>query len=110
MKERNSLSTKHLLGIKEISAHDIELIFSTADNFKSVINRPIKKVPSLRDVTIANIFFENSTRTRISFELAERRLSADVLNFSASGSSVSKGETLLDTVNNILSMKVDMVV
>jgi len=105
-----ALSVKHLVGIKDLSANDIELIFSTADNFKSVINRPIKKVPSLRDVTIANIFFENSTRTRISFELAERRLSADVLNFSASLSSVKKGETLIDTVNNILAMKVDMVV
>ena len=104
------LSTKHLLGIKNISAEDIELIFSTADNFKDVINRPIKKVPSLRDVTIANLFFENSTRTRLSFELAERRLSADVVNFSASSSSVSKGETLIDTVNNILAMKVDIVV
>lgn len=104
------LSTKHLLGIKYITRDDIELIFETSDQFKEVINRPIKKVPSLRDVTIANLFFENSTRTRISFELAERRLSADVVNFSASSSSVSKGETLLDTVNNILSMKVDMVV
>jgi len=104
------LSTKHLLGIKYITPDDIELIFETTDQFKEVINRPIKKVPSLRDVTIANLFFENSTRTRISFELAERRLSADVVNFSASSSSVSKGETLLDTVNNILSMKVDMVV
>ncbi len=105
-----SLSVKHLLGIKDITPADIELIFATADTFKSVINRPIKKVPSLRDVTIANIFFENSTRTRISFELAERRLSADVLNFSASASSVKKGETLIDTVNNILAMKVDMIV
>ncbi len=104
------LSTKHLLGIKYITPDDIELIFETTDQFKEVINRPIKKVPSLRDVTIANLFFENSTRTRISFELAEKRLSADVINFSASSSSVSKGETLLDTVNNILSMKVDMVV
>ena len=104
------LSTKHLLGIKYITKEDIELIFETSDQFKEVINRPIKKVPSLRDVTIANLFFENSTRTRISFELAERRLSADIINFSASASSVSKGETLLDTVNNILSMKVDMVV
>lgn len=101
---------KHLLGIKHISSEDIELIFETADNFKTVINRPIKKVPSLRDVTIANIFFENSTRTRISFELAQKRLSADIVNFSASSSSVSKGETLIDTVNNILAMKVDMVV
>jgi aspartate carbamoyltransferase catalytic subunit len=104
------LSTRHLLGIKDITPADIELIFETTDQFKEVINRPIKKVPSLRDVTIANLFFENSTRTRISFELAERRLSADTINFSASSSSVSKGETLLDTVNNILSMKVDMVV
>lgn len=104
------LSSDHLLGIKNISADDIQLIFETADTFKEVINRPIKKVPSLRDVTIANIFFENSTRTRISFELAQKRLSADVVNFSASSSSVSKGETLIDTVNNILAMKVDMVV
>lgn len=104
------LSTRHLLGIKYITPEDIHLIFETTDQFKEVINRPIKKVPSLRDVTIANLFFENSTRTRISFELAERRLSADTINFSASSSSVSKGETLLDTVNNILSMKVDMVV
>lgn len=104
------LSTKHLLGIKYITPDDIELIFETSDQFKEVINRPIKKVPSLRDVTIANLFFENSTRTRISFELAEKRLSADTINFSASSSSVSKGETLLDTVNNILSMKVDMIV
>lgn len=104
------LSQKHLLGIKDITREDIELIFETADNFKEIINRPIKKVPSLRDVTIANIFFENSTRTRLSFELAEKRLSADVVNFSASNSSVKKGETLLDTVNNILAMKVDMVV
>lgn len=104
------ISTKHLLGIKDITENDIELIFNTAKEFKDVINRPIKKVPSLRDLTIANIFFENSTRTRLSFELAEKRLSADVVNFSASSSSVSKGETLLDTVNNILSMKVDMVV
>ncbi|MBS1487662.1 MAG: aspartate carbamoyltransferase catalytic subunit [Bacteroidetes bacterium] len=106
----SKLSQRHLLGIKDITREDIELIFETADNFKDVINRPIKKVPSLRDVTIANIFFENSTRTRLSFELAEKRLSADVVNFSASGSSVKKGETLLDTVNNILAMKVDMVV
>src|ERR1043165_3111771 len=106
----SKLSQKHLLGIKNITREDIELIFETADNFKDVINRPIKKVPSLRDITIANIFFENSTRTRLSFELAEKRLSADVLNFSASGSSVKKGETLIDTVNNILAMKVDMVV
>jgi aspartate carbamoyltransferase catalytic subunit len=104
------LSTRHLLGIKYITPDDIDLIFETTDQFKEVINRPIKKVPSLRDVTIANLFFENSTRTRISFELAERRLSADTINFSASSSSVTKGETLLDTVNNILSMKVDMVV
>jgi aspartate carbamoyltransferase catalytic subunit len=106
----SKLSQKHLLGIKDINRDDIELIFETADNFKEIINRPIKKVPSLRDVTIANIFFENSTRTRLSFELAEKRLSADVVNFSASNSSVKKGETLLDTVNNILAMKVDMVV
>jgi aspartate carbamoyltransferase catalytic subunit len=106
----SKLSQKHLLGIKDITREDIELIFETADNFKEVINRPIKKVPSLRDITIANIFFENSTRTRLSFELAEKRLSADVVNFSASTSSVKKGETLLDTVNNILAMKVDMVV
>lgn len=104
------LSQKHLLGIKDITREDIELIFETADNFKEVINRPIKKVPSLRDVTIANVFFENSTRTRLSFELAQKRLSADVINFSASNSSVKKGETLLDTVNNILAMKVDMIV
>lgn len=109
MKE-GQLSTAHLLGIKYITADDIDLIFKTADQFKEVINRPIKKVPSLRDVTIANLFFENSTRTKLSFELAEKRLSADVINFSASSSSVSKGETLLDTVNNILSMKVDMIV
>src|SRR5579863_2431292 len=107
---KTALSVKHLVGIKDLTLNDIELIFSTADNFKSVINRPIKKVPSLRDVTIANIFFENSTRTRISFELAEKRLSADVINFSSSSSSVKKGETLIDTVNNILAMKVDMVV
>jgi aspartate carbamoyltransferase catalytic subunit len=105
-----ALSTRHLLGIKDLNAADIQLIFETADNFKTVLNRPIKKVPSLRDVTIANIFFENSTRTRLSFELAEKRLSADVVNFAASSSSVSKGETLIDTVNNILAMKVDMVV
>jgi aspartate carbamoyltransferase catalytic subunit len=104
------LSTDHLLGIKDLSEQDLHLIFETAREFKEVINRPIKKVPSLRDVTVANLFFENSTRTRISFELAEKRLSADVVNFSASSSSVKKGETLLDTVNNILSMKVDMVV
>ena len=104
------LSQPHLLGIKNITSDDIRLIFETADNFKEVINRPIKKVPSLRDVTIANVFFENSTRTRLSFELAQKRLSADVINFSASTSSVKKGETLLDTVNNILAMKVDMIV
>jgi len=104
------LTTKHLLGIKDLHLSDIELILSTATRFKEVLQRPIKKVPSLRDTTIVNLFYENSTRTRISFELAEKRLSADTLNFSASGSSVSKGETLLDTVNNILSMKVDMVV
>ncbi len=104
------LSTKHLLGIKDLHLRDIELILSTATQFKEVLQRPIKKVPSLRDTTIVNLFYENSTRTRISFELAEKRLSADTLNFSSSGSSVSKGETLLDTVNNILSMKVDMVV
>lgn len=104
------LSTKHLLGIKGLNAADIQLIFETADEFKDVINRPIKKVPSLRDITIANVFFENSTRTKLSFELAEKRLSADVINFSSSNSSVKKGETLLDTVNNILSMKVDMIV
>jgi aspartate carbamoyltransferase catalytic subunit len=106
----SSLSTRHLIGIKNITEADIQLIFETADNFKEVINRPIKKVPSLRDLTVANIFFESSTRTRISFELAERRLSADIVNFAAASSSVSKGETLLDTVNNILAMKVDMVV
>ncbi|HRN91108.1 MAG TPA: aspartate carbamoyltransferase catalytic subunit [Ferruginibacter sp.] len=104
------LSTPHLLGIKDLTAQDIESILSTATQFKEVLQRPIKKVPSLREVTIVNLFYENSTRTRISFELAEKRLSADTINFSASGSSVSKGETLLDTVNNILSMKVDMVV
>ena len=104
------LSTKHLLGIKDLQLSDIELILSTATQFKEVLQRPIKKVPSLRDTTIVNLFYENSTRTRISFELAEKRLSADTLNFAASASSVSKGETLLDTVNNILSMKVDMVV
>jgi len=106
----SQLSTKHVLGIKYLTEADIRLIFETAENFKEVINRPIKKVPSLRDVTVANLFFENSTRTRLSFELAEKRLSADVVNFSAASSSVKKGETLLDTVNNILSMKVDMVV
>lgn len=105
-----NLSVKHLLGIKDLTPDDIELILSAAENFKEVINRPIKKVPSLRDITVANLFFENSTRTRISFELAEKRLSADVLNFSASVSSVKKGETLIDTVNNILAMKVDMIV
>lgn len=104
------LSVEHLTGIRDLTRQDIELIFKTADSFKEVINRPIKKVPSLRDITIANLFFENSTRTRLSFELAEKRLSADVVNFSASSSSVKKGETLIDTVNNILSMKVDMVV
>ena len=104
------LSAKHLLGIEDLTVEDIELIFETADEFKDVINRPIKKVPSLRDITIANVFFENSTRTKLSFELAEKRLSADVINFSSSNSSVKKGETLLDTVNNILSMKVDMIV
>lgn len=104
------LSTNHILGIKYLTRKDIELIFETAKSFKEVINRPIKKVPSLRDVTVANLFFENSTRTKLSFELAEKRLSADVVNFSASSSSTKKGETLLDTVNNILSMKVDMVV
>lgn len=104
------LSTKHLLGIKDLNREDIQLILSTAQQFKEVLQRPVKKVPSLRDVTIVNLFYENSTRTRMSFELAERRLSADVLNFAASSSSSAKGETLLDTVNNILSMKVDMVV
>lgn len=104
------LSVNHLLGIKYLQPEDIDLIFETADHFKEVINRPIKKVPSLRDVTIANIFFENSTRTKLSFELAQKRLSADVISFSAAQSSVKKGETLIDTVNNILSMKVDMVV
>ena len=106
----DQLSSEHLLGISDLSPADIELIFRTADGFKEVINRPIKKVPSLRDITIANLFFESSTRTRVSFELAERRLSADVVNFASSGSSVSKGETLVDTVKNILAMKVDMVV
>ena len=105
-----ALSTRHLLGIKNLTQQDISLILQTAQQFKDVLQRPIKKVPSLRDITIVNLFFENSTRTRISFELAEKRLSADTINFSSSGSSVSKGETLLDTVNNILSMKVDMVV
>ena len=106
----SELSVNHLLGIKYLQKSDIDLIFNTADHFKEVINRPIKKVPSLRDITIANLFFENSTRTRLSFELAEKRLSADTINFSAASSSVKKGETLIDTVNNILSMKVDMVV
>jgi len=106
----SKLSVNHLLGIKNLLKEDIELIFQTADHFKEVINRPIKKVPSLRDITIANLFFENSTRTKLSFEIAEKRLSADVINFSSSNSSVKKGETLIDTVNNILSMKVDMVV
>lgn len=104
------LSVDHLVGIRDLTRNDIELIFKTADSFKDVINRPIKKVPSLRDITIANLFFENSTRTRLSFELAEKRLSADIVNFSAASSSVKKGETLIDTVNNILAMKVDMVV
>ncbi|MBU2951179.1 aspartate carbamoyltransferase catalytic subunit [Tamlana agarivorans] len=106
----SELSVNHLLGIKYLKEEDIQLIFETADHFKEVINRPIKKVPSLRDITIANLFFENSTRTKLSFELAEKRLSADVINFSSAQSSVKKGETLIDTVNNILSMKVDMVV
>ncbi len=110
MEDRQQLSTKHVLGIKDLNINDIDLILNTAQTFKEVLNRPIKKVPSLRDITIANIFFENSTRTRLSFELAEKRLSADIVNFSASSSSVSKGETLIDTVNNILAMKVDMVV
>jgi aspartate carbamoyltransferase catalytic subunit len=105
-----NLSVNHLLGIKDLTPQDIEIIFETADQFKKVLSRSIKKVPSLRDITVANLFFENSTRTRLSFELAEKRLSADVINFSASSSSVKKGETLVDTVNNILSMKVDMVV
>lgn len=106
----SSLSVNHLLGIKQLSTSDIELILGTAKNFKEVLNRPIKKVPSLRDITVANLFFENSTRTRLSFELAQKRLSADVVNFSASNSSVKKGETLVDTVNNILAMKVDIIV
>src|SRR6266446_1416876 len=106
----SALSVNHLLGIKYLTTEDIERVFETADTFKQVINRPMKKVPSLRDITIANAFFESSTRTRLSFELAEKRLSADVINFSSSGSSVSKGETLLDTVNNLISMKVDMMV
>jgi aspartate carbamoyltransferase catalytic subunit len=109
MEDIQQLSTKHVLGIKDLNINDIDLILNTAQTFKDVLNRPIKKVPSLRDITIANIFFENSTRTRLSFELAEKRLSADIVNFSASSSSVSKGETLIDTVNNILAMKVDMV-
>jgi|TARA_B100001093_G_scaffold408520_1_gene397409 aspartate carbamoyltransferase catalytic subunit len=106
----SALSSKHLLGIKDVSKKDIQLIFKTAENFKEVLNRPIKKVPSLRDITVANIFFENSTRTKISFELAEKRLSADIVNFNSGTSSINKGETLIDTVNNILAMKVDMVV
>ena len=106
----NKLSVNHLLGTKYLNRNDIQLIFNTADNFKKIINQPIKKVPSLRDITIANLFFENSTRTKLSFEIAEKRLSADVINFSSGASSVKKGETLLDTVNNILAMKVDMVV
>jgi len=106
----SSLSVDHVLGIKDLTKEDIELIFKTADHFKDILNRPIKKVPSLRDITVANLFFENSTRTRLSFELAEKRLSADVINFSAASSSVKKGETLIDTVNNILAMKVDLVV
>jgi len=110
MPSDQQLSTKHVLGIKYLTAADVELILDTAREYKGVINRPIKKVPSLRDTTVANLFFENSTRTRISFELAEKRLSADTVNFSAASSSVKKGETLLDTVNNILAMKVDMVV
>ena len=106
----DNLSVNHLIGIKNLNLNDLELIFNTADNFKEIINRPIKKVPSLRDLTIANLFFENSTRTKLSFELAQKRLSADVLNFSSTQSSVKKGESLIDTVNNILAMKVDMVV
>ncbi|MBR77016.1 MAG: aspartate carbamoyltransferase [Flavobacteriales bacterium] len=106
----NNLSVNHLLGIKNLNKEDINLIFKTADNFKKIINQPIKKVPSLRDITIANLFFENSTRTKLSFEIAEKRLSADILNFSSSSSSVNKGESLIDTVNNILAMKVDMIV
>jgi aspartate carbamoyltransferase catalytic subunit len=106
----DQISVQHLLGIKDLNKKDIELIFSAADNFKEVINRPIKKVPSLRDITVANLFFENSTRTKLSFELAQKRLSADIINFSSGSSSVKKGETLIDTVNNILAMKVDMVV
>lgn len=110
MSAAEQLSTRHLLGIKDLNEQDIQLIMDTASNFKDVLSRPIKKVPSLRDITIANVFFENSTRTRLSFELAEKRLSADTINFAASSSSVSKGETLIDTVNNILAMKVDMIV
>ena len=106
----DSLSVDNLIGVKNLNINDVKLIFKTADNFKEVINRPIKKVPSLRDITIANLFFENSTRTKLSFELAEKRLSADILNFSASQSSLKKGESLIDTINNILSMKVDMIV
>ena len=106
----DELTVNHLLGVENLTNNDFELIFNTANRFKEVINRPIKKVPSLRDITIANLFFENSTRTKLSFELAEKRLSADVVNFSASQSSISKGETLVDTVNNILAMKVDMIV
>tara|TARA_B100001564_G_C20667955_1_gene684714 strand:- start:4442 stop:5371 length:930 start_codon:yes stop_codon:yes gene_type:complete len=106
----SNLSVNHLLGIKNLNIEDINLIFKTADNFKKIINQPIKKVPSLRDITIANLFFENSTRTKLSFEIAEKRLSADILNFSSSSSSVNKGESLIDTVNNILAMKVDMIV
>lgn len=109
-KKTSALSVRNLLGIKELSEEDMRVIFQTAEEFKTVLARPIKKTPALREVTIANLFFENSTRTRVSFELAEKRLSADVINFSAGGSSVSKGETLLDTVNNILAMKVDMIV
>ncbi|HQO90221.1 MAG TPA: aspartate carbamoyltransferase catalytic subunit [Chitinophagales bacterium] len=106
----SQLSSRHVIGIEHLTVDDIQLILKTATQFKEIINRPIKKVPTLRDITIANLFFENSTRTRISFELAQKRLSADVINFSSSSSSVKKGETLLDTVNNILSMKVDMIV
>ena len=109
-RKMSRLSVEHLLGIKYLTEQDISLIFNTADNFKKIINQPIKKVPSLRDITVANLFFENSTRTKLSFELAEKRLSADVVNFSSSASSVKKGETLIDTVNNIIAMKVDMVV
>ncbi len=109
-RKMNELSVEHLLGIKYLTAEDISLIFKMADNFKKIINQPIKKVPSLRDITVANLFFENSTRTKLSFELAEKRLSADVVNFSSAASSVKKGETLIDTVNNIIAMKVDMVV